>query len=88
MSKKLSLEETRKLVAERLTNKLKSLGDENAKIYCADWDPKRIAWEGTFMSYLESENPVKFEKILTEITKGTGYYIELYNGVEGCLVKE
>lgn len=86
MAKQKNIKQVRDKIAENLRKILKDRYDESPdKIYLAPHDDSRIAWEHSILSFLESENKDSFEKILDEACKGTGHFIELYNGVEGIV---
>lgn len=56
----------------------------NNKLYCADWDNRRIAWEDTPLSSYYWDDPDKFYEVIESI-QPKGWYIELINSCEGHL---
>lgn len=91
MNKQVSTElvKARETIANNLRKILSEKYDENPKnIFLHPTDLTRISWENSILSFLESENPDSFNKIINDACKGTGYNIELYNPVEGLIFKE
>ena len=73
---------------DKIGNKIQAILDRDYnygdmdKIYMADWDLKRLSFEGTVLSDMYYTDPDTYQAILDRACKGTGHFIENINSVE------
>lgn len=74
-------EEIRLKIAEKLNKYLDSV-DDSQRVYLAPWQDNRLAFEGTYLSYLYWENRQELYEVLDRAMVNTGYFFEFENSCE------